>query len=59
MMLASSVTVGEATMSQHGGVRWHIVSKLVDLDMCSHDVCIDLLDLWSVREFVELVERDG
>ena len=59
MMLASSIAVGAAATSQHGGVRWHTILKLVDLDMCSYDVRTDLLDLWSVREFVKLVESDG
>ena len=58
MMLASSVAAGVADMSQRGRVRWHMAPKLVDLDLCSYDVGTDLLDLWSVREFVELIESD-
>jgi len=46
-------------MSRHGGVRWRIVLELIDLDLCNYDVCVDLLDLWSVRDFVELVESDS
>ena len=46
-------------MSRHGGVRWRIVLELIDLDLCNYDVCVDLLDLWSVREFVELIESDS
>ena len=56
MMLASSIVVGAAATSQHGGVRWCIISELIDLDLYSYDVRTDLLDLWSVREFVELIE---
>ena len=59
MMLASSIMVGAAAMSRCGGVRWRIISKLVDLDLCSYDVRTDLLDLWSVREFVKLIESDS
>ena len=33
--------------------------ELIDLDLCSYDVHMDLLDLWSVREFVELIESDN
>ena len=58
-MLASSVAAGVAATSQRGGVRWRIVSELVDLDLCSYDVRMDLLNLWSVREFVELIESDS
>ena len=59
MMLASSITVGAAAMSQRSVVRRHIIPKLIDLDLCSYDVRMDLLDLWSVREFVELIESDN
>ena len=59
MMLASSIIRGAAATSRCGGVRWRIVSELVDLDLCSYDVRMDLLGLWSVREFVELVESDS
>ena len=58
-MLASSVVTGAVAMSRHGRVRWCVISKLVDLDLCSYDVRMDLLNLWSVREFVELVESDS
>ena len=59
MMLASSAAAGAAAICQHGGVRWRVVLELVDLDLCSYDVRTDLLDLYSVREFVELVESDS
>ena len=59
MMLASSIVEGVAAMSQRGGFRWRIILELVDLDLCSYGVRTDLLDLWSVREFVELVESDS
>ena len=59
MMLSSYVAVGAVAMSRRSGVRWRIVLELVDLDLCSYDVRMDLLGLWSVREFVELVESDS
>ena len=59
MMLASYIMVRAVAMSLCGGIRWSVISKLVNLDLHIHDVCSDLLDLWSVREFVELVESDG
>ena len=33
--------------------------EVVDLDLRSYVMCSDLLDLLSVREFVELAESDG
>ena len=57
--MASSVMAGMVAMSRHGGVRWCIVSELIDLDLCSYDVRMDILDLWSVREFVELIKSDN
>ena len=36
-----------------------VVLELVDMDLRCYDMCSDLLDLWSVREFVELVESDS
>ena len=59
MMLASFIVVGVVAMSHCGGVRWSIILELVDLDLCSYDVRMDLLNLWSVREFVELIESDS
>ena len=57
-MLASSIAARVVAMSFHGGVRWRIILELVNLDLCSYDVRMDLLDLWSVREFVELIGSD-
>ena len=59
MMLVSSIVVGAVAMSRHNGIRWGIILKLIDLDLRGYDMCSDLLGLWSVRKFVELVESDG
>ena len=59
MMLASSIAVGATAMSGCSGIRWGIIPELVDLDLHCYDMCWNLLNLWSVREFVELVERNG
>ena len=59
MMLASPIMVRVAAMSRRGEIRWGVIPKLVDLDLCSYDVCSNLLDHWSVREFVKLVEIDN
>ena len=59
MMLSSYVAVGAVAMSRRSGVRWRIVLELVDLDLCSYDVRMDLLDIWSVTKFVELIESDS
>ena len=44
MMLASFIVVGVVAMSHCGGVRWSIILELVDLDLCSYDVRMDLLN---------------
>ena len=59
MMLASYVMAGVVDTSRCSGVRWCIILELVELDLCSYDVSIELLNLLSVREFVELVESDS
>ena len=59
MMLTSFVAAGAVAMSRRGAVRWRVILELVDLDLCSYDVRMDLLDLQSVREFVELVESNS
>ena len=59
MMLVSSIVVGAVAMSRHNGIRWGIILKLIDLDLRGYDMCSNLLDLWSMGEFVELVESNG
>ena len=58
LMLTSSVVAGAAATSRHGRERWVGVLKLVDLDLSCYDMRSDLLDLWSLEEFLELVESN-
>ena len=59
LMLTSSVTVGAAAKSRCGRIRWVGVPKLVDLDLSCYDMRSDLLDLWSLGKFLELVESNS
>ena len=59
VMLASFVTARAAAMTYRGGIRWGVIPELINLHLRGYDMCSDLLDLWSVREFVELIESDG
>ena len=45
VLLASSIIARAAAMSRRGEIRWGVILKLVDLDLCNYDVCSDLLDL--------------
>ena len=49
---------GAAIASQRGQKRWVGVPELVYLNLSCYDMRSDLLDLWSLRKFLELVESN-
>ena len=59
LMLTSFVTVGAAATSRRGRIRWVGVLELIDLNLSCYDMRSDLLDLWSLRKFLELVESNS
>jgi hypothetical protein len=59
LMLTSSITAGAAAMSRRSQIRQVGIPELVDLDLSRYNMRSDLLDLWSLRKFLELVETNG